>query len=258
MLVLLSPAKTLDFESPSRSSVVSQPALLKESSLLIDELKTLAPQQLAELMSLSDKLSTENYTRYQNWQMPFNKKNAKQALLTFKGDVYTGMNAETMSADDDQFAQQHVRILSGLYGVLKPLDLMQPYRLEMGTALANERGKNLYQFWGSRITDLLNNHLTQLKSDTIINLASNEYFKAVDKKLLKAQIITPVFKDWKNGKYKVVSFFAKKARGLMTRYIIDQRITDPAQLQSFDQADYHYNKELSDMQSWVFTRKQDN
>lgn len=254
MLIVISPAKTLDYETPATTKKSSQAALLDESQDLIDDLKKLAPQDISKLMGISDKLGSLNYDRYQQWQRPFTKTNAKQAVLAFKGDVYTGLDAESLSQDELSFAQQHLRILSGLYGVLKPLDLMQAYRLEMGTKFNNRRGKDLYEFWGERITDILNKQLKSVKSDVLVNLASNEYFKAVKKDKLKAKIITPIFKDMKNGQYKIISFYAKKARGLMSAYVIKKGITEAAKLKRFNWEGYNYNKELSKGDDWVFTR----
>jgi len=200
-------------------------------------------------------LGSLNFGRYQDWQPSFTTDNAKQALLAFKGDVYTGLQAEEMSEDDLQWAQNHLRILSGLYGLLRPLDLMQPYRLEMGTKFANAGGKNLYEFWGEKITEGLNAELAKQPTPVLINLASNEYFKAVKPKVLNAEIITPVFKDWKNDKYKIISFFAKKARGLMSQYIIKNRIEDAEQIKQFALAGYQYNEAMSSAKEWVFTRQ---
>jgi hypothetical protein len=195
-----------------------------------------------------------NYERFLNWHRPFDSDNAKQALLAFTGDVYTGLAADTFKADDFKFAQQHLRILSGLYGLLRPLDLMQPYRLEMGTKFANRSGKNLYDFWGEKITEAVNAQLDKLGSQVLVNLASNEYFKAIKPKVLGAEIITPVFKDLKGGKYKIVSFYAKKARGMMAAYAIKNRITDVQALKQFDTAGYAYNPAMSTAREWVFTR----
>jgi cytoplasmic iron level regulating protein YaaA (DUF328/UPF0246 family) len=202
-------------------------------------------------MKLSDKLAALNMARFQTWQKPFNLENAKQALLAFKGDVYTGLDADTLDVAGLDFAQQHLRILSGLYGVLRPLDLMQAYRLEMGTKFANAKGKDLYQFWGSQLRESIE---SELKDGVLINLASNEYFKAVEAKKLKARIITPVFKDWKNGQYKIISFYAKKARGLMSRYIIDHSINDPENIKGFDSEGYRFSPEMSQADEWVFLR----
>jgi hypothetical protein len=254
MLIVISPAKTLDFETPASSNQYSQPAYLDQSQLLIDELRTLAVQDVAQLMKLSDKLASLNVARYASWKTPFNADNAKQALLAFKGDVYTGLDAASLSGDELGFAQSKLRILSGLYGLLKPLDLMQPYRLEMGTKLNNKRGKDLYQFWGSSLTDALNRELTASQTPVLVNLASNEYFRSVQPRQLDARLITPVFKDWKNGQYKIISFYAKKARGLMARYIIQNRIQDPEQLRHFDLDGYRFAESMSQGDTWTFIR----
>lgn len=208
-------------------------------------------------MGVSDKIAGLNAARFGEWQQPFSPDNARPAVLAFNGDVYTGLDAASFSEEDFAFAQSHLRILSGLYGLLKPLDLMQAYRLEMGTKLKNERGDNLYQFWGDIITDKVNDAIASSNTTALVNLASNEYFKSVKKKQLNADIITPAFKDWKNGQYKMISFFAKKARGLMARYIIENRITDVEQVKQFDVAGYSYNESLSKGNDWVFTRKQE-
>ena len=256
MLILVSPAKTLDFDTPPRTDSHSQPDFLKESRALVKELKTLAPQDLSNLMGISDKLAALNVARYQSWKTPFSLKNAKQAALAFKGDVYTGLDAETLSDQHDEYAQQHLRILSGLYGVLRPLDLIQPYRLEMGVGFNNAKGKDLYTFWGDKITNRLNKELAEQESDVVINLASNEYFKSVNTQQLKARVITPVFKDAKNGQYKIISFYAKKARGLMARYIIEKGLQEPNAIKRFKVGGYRYNKELSAGDNWVFTREE--
>jgi cytoplasmic iron level regulating protein YaaA (DUF328/UPF0246 family) len=254
VLIVISPAKTLDFETAATTESYSQPRFLEESQLLINELNNLSTADIASLMKLSDKLAALNMVRFQTWHAPFNLDNAKQALLAFKGDVYTGLDAETLDDSGLEYAQHHLRILSGLYGVLKPLDLMQPYRLEMGTKLANEKGKDLYQFWGNQLRESIEAELTD---GVLINLASNEYFKAIEAKKLKARIITPVFKDWKNGQYKIISFYAKKARGLMSRYIIDHKINQPENIKKFDSQGYRYSPEISEADQWVFLRDHD-
>ena len=256
MLMVISPAKKLDVETPSPIKKKTQAALLDDAQLLIDELRHLAPQDVSALMSISDKLGLLNYDRYQQWELPFTADNAKQALLSFKGDVYVGLDAESFSTDDFSFAQQHLRILSGLYGVLRPLDLMQAYRLEMGTRFANQRGKDLYQFWGEKVTQELNKQLKKNGSDRLVNLASTEYFKAVKPKSLNAEIITPSFKDKKNGQYKIISFYAKKARGLMAAYAIKHQISEPEKLKAFNVDGYQYSDELSKGNDWVFTREE--
>jgi len=255
MLVVISPAKTLDYDTPAVTKTHSIPDYLDDSAELIAELRQLSPPEVSGLMSVSAKLGDLNFGRYLNWQPEFSFKNAKQSLLAFKGDVYTGLDAESLSEEQLQWAQNHLRILSGLYGLLRPLDLMQPYRLEMGTKLSNSRGKDLYAFWGDKITDGLNKELKAESSQVLINLASNEYFKSVKPRSLNAEVITPVFKDWKNDKYKIISFYAKKARGLMSRYIIENSIEDPEQLKQFDVAGYRYNSAMSSAREWVFTRE---
>jgi len=255
MLLVVSPAKKLDFESPLVTTKTSQASLLAHSEILIERCLELSSDQIASLMKLSDKLAGLNAARFGEWSLPFTLNNARQAVLAFNGDVYSGLDANSFSDDDFNFAQQHFRILSGLYGLLKPLDLMQAYRLEMGTKLDNVRGANLYQFWGDIITNELNQVLAEQGDDVLINLASNEYFKAVNKKSLNATIITPQFKDWKNGQYKMISFFAKKARGLMARYIIQNQLTTVEQVKNFDLAGYQFNNDLSQGNELVFTRK---
>lgn len=256
MLTVISPAKTLDFDTPSHTDKYTEPRFLTQSQLLIDQLKKLSSQEIAGLMKISDKLAGLNMARFQQWETPFTEKNAKQAILAFKGDVYTGLNAETLNENGLAFAQQHLRILSGLYGVLRPLDLIQPYRLEMGTPFQNDAGRDLYSFWGEKLQESLQAE-PALSDGVLINLASNEYFKAVNAKKLNATIITPVFKDWKNGQYKMISFYAKKARGLMSRYIIDQQINSPEKLKQFDLDGYRYSDEMSQKNDWVFIRDHD-
>jgi len=254
MKLVISPAKTLDFESAPVTKTHSNPSFLANSQQLIDQLKELSQADVASLMKLSDKLAALNVARFGSWETPFTPENAKQAILAFKGDVYTGLDAEHFSEDDFSFAQDHLRILSGLYGLLKPLDLIQPYRLEMGTKFANSRGKNLYEFWDMLLTDTLNKEFSNEKEPVLINLASNEYFKAIKVKSLQAEIITPVFKDWKNGQYKMISFYAKKARGLMAAYIIKNRLKDPEQLKCFDSEGYYFSQEQSTGNEWFFLR----
>ena len=256
MLLVISPAKNLDYETPATTSLYTQPQHLDHASQLIQQLRDYSVQDIAELMKLSDKLSALNVARYESWSLPFNPDNAKPAVLAFNGDVYSGLNAQDFDDTELDFTQKHLRILSGLYGVLKPLDLMQPYRLEMGTKLPNNRGKDLYAFWGDVVTDDLNQSLTENTQAVLVNLASNEYFKSVKPKNLQGRIITPVFKDWKNGQYKIISFFAKKARGLMCRYAIKNQITDAEQLKHFDLGGYQYDESLSKEDTWVFTRKE--
>jgi len=255
MLFVVSPAKNLDFETPLSTSLYTQPDLLEHSQELIEICRTLTPADIASLMSISDKLAGLNAARFGEWSQPFTTENARPAVLAFNGDVYTGLDATSLSDEDLTYAQQHMCILSGLYGLLKPLDLMQAYRLEMGIKLGNARGSNLYQFWGEIITDKLNEAIASQGDNVLINLASNEYFKSVKKKSLQADVITPAFKDWKNGQYKMISFFAKKARGLMARYIIENRINNVDELKAFDVDGYQFSSELSKGNDWVFTRR---
>ncbi|SDW13118.1 hypothetical protein SAMN05444064_101492 [Pseudomonas syringae] len=254
MLMVISPAKTLDFETPPTTGRFTQPQYLDHSQELIEQLRALTPAQIGELMHLSDKLSGLNAARFGSWDPAFTLDNAKQALLAFKGDVYTGLQAETLTEAQLDYAQGHLRMLSGLYGLLRPLDLMQPYRLEMGTRLANARGKDLYAFWGTRISEWLNEALAEQGDDLLLNLASTEYFSAVKRSALKARIIDTEFKDLKNGQYKIISFYAKKARGMMSRFVIEERINTPAALREFDVQGYRYNSEQSTPDKLVFLR----
>ena len=254
MLFLLSPAKTLDYDTPPQVTTHTQPLFTRQSAALIDVLKTKTTGDISELMDLSSALSDLNVARYQAWSKKFTPKNAKQAVLAFNGDVYDGLNAKTLSAAKLDWAQAHVCILSGLYGVLRPLDLMQPYRLEMGTALKTTKGKNLYQFWDSQIANHLNERLAEDKTPTVVNLASEEYFKAVDLKALKAHVVNCVFEDYKNGKYKVISFHAKRARGLMARFAIDKKIASVKKLEGFSAEGYQFAAEPSAPDRLVFRR----
>ncbi|MBN48624.1 MAG: peroxide stress protein YaaA [Spongiibacteraceae bacterium] len=254
MLTVISPAKTLDFESPLPTDEHSQPQFLADSKQLIRELRALNPEDISSLMKISPALGELNHERYMNWKTPFTSKNARAAALAFKGDVYLGLQAQNFGKRDFQFAQKHLRILSGLYGLLKPLDLIQPYRLEMGTRFENSRGKDLYSFWDNKITDALNTDLQASKSELLVNLASNEYFKSVKKKSLNGEIITPVFKDLKNGQYKIISFYAKKTRGLMSAFIVKNRVKSIEGLKAFDCEGYRYQPGLSSGTDLVFTR----
>lgn len=254
MLMVISPAKTLDYDSKPITSRFTQPEHLDHSQLLINKLRRLKPAQIAQLMKLSDPLAGLNAARYGSWQTPFTTDNARQALLAFKGDVYTGLAVEDFSEADLDFAQQHLRMLSGLYGLLRPLDLMQAYRLEMGTKLANSRGKDLYAFWGERISRWLNQALAEQGDDILLNLASNEYFSSVKRKALHARVIDCEFRDLKNDQYKIISFYAKKARGMMARYVIKHQLRDPLDLQQFDAQGYRYCAEQSDDNKLVFLR----
>lgn len=256
MLIVISPAKTLDYQTPAVTQSFSQADYLEHAQELINRARRYSVLDIMEVMSVSQKIAELNFERFEAWHTPFTPDNAKQAALAFKGDVYSGLQAETFSEEDFQFAQQHLRILSGLYGLLRPLDLMQAYRLEMGRKIDNERGKNLYEFWGDIITDGLNRQLQQSGSQALINLASNEYFKAVKKKNIEAEIITPEFKDYKNGTYKMMGVYAKKARGMLSRFIIQNRLTDVEAIKDFAEDGYHYNPEMSQGNTWVFSRKQ--
>ncbi|CAM4249015.1 peroxide stress protein YaaA [Vibrio agarivorans] len=256
MLIVVSPAKTLDYESPLATERYTQPELVEHSAELIKECRKLTPSDVSALMKVSDKIAGLNVARFEQWSETFTQENARQAILAFKGDVYTGLEAESLDYDGFDYAQKHLRMLSGLYGLLKPLDLMQPYRLEMGTRLANERGTNLYQFWGDIITNKLNEAISEQGDNVLINLASNEYFKAVKPKQLDATVITPVFKDCKNGQYKVISFYAKKARGMMARYIIDNKVDSIEALTQFDVAGYYFSEEESSDKELVFKREE--
>lgn len=255
MLILLSPAKSLDYETPVEGISHTQPQFVSQSAQLIEVLKTQSPAQIASLMDLSDNLAALNVARYEAWRPKFTAKNSKQAILAFNGDVYDGLDAKTLKSKDLDWAQEHVCILSGLYGVLRPLDWMQAYRLEMGTALANSRGKNLYQFWDTSIAAYLNDRLSKDKVPVVVNLASQEYFKAVDTKVLKARIIECVFEDYKGGKYKVISFFAKRARGLLARYAIQKQIKNPEKLKEFNSDGYGFVADASSENRWVFRRR---
>lgn len=254
MLTVISPAKTLDYETPPTTRRTTQPEFLERSQALVADARKMSPDDIRKLMGVSEKIALLNHERFMNWGTPFSLDNAKQSLLAFKGDVYTGLEAETLDADGLKFAQKHLRILSGLYGLLRPLDLMQPYRLEMGLKFNNSGGDNLYQFWGSELTDALNTQIKKSGTPVLVNLASNEYFKAVKKKDLNAEIVTPVFKDLKAGKYKVISFFAKKARGQMARYIIDSGLNEPDGMKKFRKDGYRYNRAESTAHELVFTR----
>lgn len=254
MLTVISPAKTLDFETPLTTDEHSQPQFLSESRQLISELRKLNPDDISALMKISPALGELNHQRFMNWTTPFTPDNARAAALAFKGDVYMGMQPQDFTKRDFQFAQKHLRILSGLYGLLKPLDLIQPYRLEMGTRFENSQGKDLYSFWDHKITEALNADLKASKSKILVNLASNEYFKSVKKTALDAEIVTPVFKDLKNGNYKIISFYAKKARGLMSAYIVKNRPKTLDDLKEFDSEGYRYQAALSSGTELVFTR----
>ena len=251
----MSPAKSLDYDTPVGDVPHTLPQFIPQAAELIEVLRPYAPQQIAELMDLSDALSALNVARYQAWRPKFTAKNAKQAVLAFNGDVYEGLDAKTLNAQQLAWAQDHLCILSGLYGVLRPLDWMQPYRLEMGTPLKNPKGNNLYKFWGAQIAEYLNGRLAQDKTPVIVNLASQEYFKSVDRKTLKARVIECVFEDYKGGKYKVISFNAKRARGLMARYAVQHQVLTPEGLLKFDSEGYAFDSAASELDRLVFRRK---
>ncbi len=254
MIVLLSPAKTLDLDKEAQISEYSQPLFLAESESLVKKLKRLSGKKLGTMMNISPALADLNHQRYQEWSLPFTKANAKRAALCFQGEAYRGWDPSSLSDDDLAFAQQHVRILSGLYGILRPLDLIQPYRLEMGSKFeVSPKVKNLYAFWKEKLTEQL---IAELNGDVLINLASTEYSKSIDLKSMPGHVITPIFKDMKNGELKVIMTYAKKARGLMTRYVAKNRITDAEDLKFFNLEGYSFNVNESDEHNWVFSRDQ--
>ncbi len=257
MIIVLSPAKSLDYATPPHVNRHTLPAFVDHSAELIDTLRGLSPASIGALMSISDPLAELNFRRYQDWNPRFSPANAKQAVLAFNGDVYEGFDARSLAEADLDYAQGHLRILSGLYGVLRPLDLMQPYRLEMGTRLGTARGRDLYAFWGDRITHALNNELAdrQAGSKALVNLASEEYFRSVRPKQLGAPVITPVFEDFKSGRFKIISFYAKRARGLMARYAVVNRVQQPEKLKAFDSEGYRFEPDVSSEQTWVFRRR---
>ena len=250
MITIISPAKSLDFETPAPFETTSMPHFQKDADYLAAKLSKLKPSQLGALMNISPKLSELNAMRYASWK----NANSKQAMFAYNGDVYDGLNASSFTETEIAFAQQNLRILSGLYGLLQPLDVIKPYRIEMGTGFATPKGENLYKYWGDRITDQLKKSMKNTGDNVLINLASQEYFAAVNTKKLKARIITPSFKDKNNGSYAIISFFAKKARGMMSRFIISNAITDPEMLMGFDEGGYIFNHHLSKGDHWVFTR----
>ena len=256
MLITLSPSKGQDFVEPSLSSKHSKPADLKDSELLIKELRKVNSKQIQQMMTVSENIANLNVGRFKSFSTPFTTKNSKQALFAFKGDVYGGLDLEKFTEDDFSYAQDHLRILSGLYGCLRPLDLIQPYRLEMKTKLKNDRGENLYQFWGDRITSRINKELKKQQEPVLVNLASNEYFKSVKPKLLEGRLLNIAFKETKAGKTRVVAIFAKRARGMMADYIIRNRVEKPEDLKKFKLGGYKFNKALSDDKQWTFERPQ--
>jgi cytoplasmic iron level regulating protein YaaA (DUF328/UPF0246 family) len=254
MLIVLSPAKSLDYKTPVKVKAPTLPEFVSESAKLIAELKKLSPQEVANLMGLSDQLAALNVGRYRDWSKKFTDDNSKPAIYAFNGDVYDGFGVKSLNTKAIDFAQDHVRILSGLYGALRPLDLMQAYRLEMGTSFKNARGKDLYAFWGERVTDSLKSVLEKQKKPVLLNLASEEYFKVLQAKNLDCPVISPVFQDGKDGKYKIISFYAKRARGLMARYVVENRITEPADLKDFNLDGYKYVASESKPEKPLFRR----
>jgi cytoplasmic iron level regulating protein YaaA (DUF328/UPF0246 family) len=254
MLIILSPTKTIDMSARPVTDRITIPVHLNRSLKLINELKNMSVDELTSLMNISPKLAQLNFERFQQWQLPFTPDNARQALFTFKGEVFNGLDAGSLSEQDVGFAQNHLIILSGLYGTLRPLDLIQPYRLEMGIKASFAGSSNLYEFWKEIITKTLRKALNDQSDNLLINLASNEYFKSIDTKKLNARIITPEFKDFKNGTYKIITIYAKKARGMMIRFILQNRIVDPEKLKLFDSEGYYFNEELSKDDNFVFTR----
>ena len=261
MIIVLSPAKSLDYDTPAHIETHTIPDFVDDAAELIAGLRRLSPQQIGSLMSISDPLARLNFQRYADWSKQFSQTNAKQAVLAFNGDVYEGFDAKSLSPADLDYAQQHVRVLSGLYGLLRPLDLLQPYRLEMGTRFENARGKDLYAFWGERITHAINAQIERNRevaarsANVLVNCASNEYFKAVKPKKLAAPVITPVFEDWKGGRYKIISFHAKRARGLMARYAVENRVAAPEALKAFDVEGYAFDADASNDSTYVFRRR---
>lgn len=255
MLMIISPAKSLDYETPPAIDTHTQPDYLRQSKQLITRLKKMKPAEVSTLMDISDNLAALNVARYAEWKPPFTQDNAKQAMLAFNGDVYDGLGAADFTPEEFGYAQKHLRILSGLYGVLKPLDLMQPYRLEMGTRLETTKARDLYGFWGDTVTKGLNTLLKERAEPVLVNLASEEYFGVVQPKKVKARIVRAVFEDYKNGQYKIISFFAKKARGMMVRYAVKEGITDVEDLKHFDTAGYAFQPRDSTADTWVFRRK---
>jgi cytoplasmic iron level regulating protein YaaA (DUF328/UPF0246 family) len=254
MLIVLSPAKSLDYKTSAQVKSPTLPEFVSESAKLIADLRKLSPLEVSNLMGLSDQLAALNVGRYRDWSKKFTEENSKPAIYAFNGDVYDGFDVKTLNTKALDFAQDHLRILSGLYGALRPLDLMQAYRLEMGTSFKNPRGKDLYAFWGERVTDSLKKILEKQKKPVLLNLASEEYFKVLQPKKMDCQVISPVFQDGKDGKYKIISFYAKRARGLMARYVVDNRITDPADLKGFNLDGYKYLAPESSPEKPLFRR----
>ena len=254
MLILISPSKTIDFKGKALTDNYSQPVFVKESEILVNELKKKSARQLANMMKVNPKISQLNFERFQEWSLPFDDLNAQEVIFMFKGEVYNGLKAESLSKDDLVHAQNVLRILSGLYGILKPFDLIKPYRLEMGVKWRTRKWKNLYHFWGSKLTEYVENEITNSDTRILVNLASKEYFDAIDLKSIKCRVITPTFKDFHNGTYKFMTVYGKKARGLMARFIIQKQIAEPEEMKLFDEEGYYYNENLSNGDNWVFTR----
>ena len=254
MITIISPAKTLDMETPVNSPIQSEPVFLNKSNQLVSVLKKKKATELSQLMGISPKLAQLNFERFQEWATPYNEEKSRPAVFAFRGEVFTSLDIDTFSEKDINYTQNHLRILSGLYGLLRPMDNILAYRLEMGTKLSIDKKKNLYEFWGDEITNYLNEDLAPQKDDILINLASNEYYKSINPKKLKAKVYTPVFKDNKNGQYKVISFFAKKARGHMLRFILKNQVSTPADLKHFEEDGYYYNESLSNNNTFTFTR----
>ena len=254
MITIISPAKNLNVSKQKSTFSYTLPDFLDEAHHLVNELRTMNTSDIAKLMEVNHKIAELTFQRYASWSLPFNRDNAKEAILMFNGEVYNGLKASDLSEDEMMFAQEHVRILSGLYGVLRPLDLIQPYRLEMGKKLETSNASTLYEFWNTKISEKLNQELSKMNDPVLINLASNEYFKSVKPDLIRARIVEPVFKELKGDSYKTIAVYAKKARGLMTRFIIQNKLRDVEQLKLFDTEGYFYNENLSDKNVWVFTR----
>lgn len=255
MLIVLSPAKSLDFQTPVPTNISTIPELLGEAEELVSIARGLSELDLIKLMEISPALARLNVDRFRSWTKTPGADLVRPAVFAFNGDVYEGLNAGSLKKHHLSYLQRHVRILSGLYGVLRPMDQLQAYRLEMGTSLITPHGKNLYQFWGQKVTEILNTQLVSVNTNVLVNLASDEYFKVVKPALLNADIINPVFQDWKNGRYKIISFYAKRARGLMARYCAENAISDPESLKSFNTEGYAYDEESSEKGRWVFRRK---
>ncbi len=254
MIIILSPSKTMNFEDQVTANKYSSPVFQREAQTLVQTLQQFKPEDIKKLMDVNDKIAELNYQRFQEFDLSFNPSSGRQALLAYRGDVYAGLDIANYSEQDLKFAQEQVRIISGLYGLLRALDIIQPYRLEMSNKLENPQGKDLYTFWGHKITNQIRKELQEHQNQTLVNLASNEYYKAIDHDQVKQQLVTPVFKEYKDGKYKTIAIYAKKARGMMTDYIIQNKIEDPEGIKGFDYEGYHFNADLSSDREWIFTR----